>query len=250
MGKTKQLLLFLIAAFCSIAQANVRHIRGQAQFNQEVLQNPGPTVVMFSNRGCGPCQQIKPHYEQLAATTPGINFFGIDTEFDYSISESYNIGSIPSFLFIKNGEVLFKATDLYKPDTFRSQFNQYLSEVFGTAPGGLGSRAGGVFETPPAASIITEVVEGPRGLIATIPAPKVKKRSTVKTKKKKAKKLNGKKKKAKKKSVKTGLQNKKKKNGIKKKKANGKKKKKAYKKCKCGPNCKTCDGKCKTCKCK
>jgi len=249
MGKTKQLLLFLIAAFCSIAQANVRHIRGQAQFNQEVLQNPGPTVVMFSNRGCGPCQQIKPHYEQLAATTPGINFFGIDTEFDYPISESYNIGSIPSFLFIKNGEVLFKATDLYTPSTFRSQFNQYVSEVFGTAPGGLGSRAGGVFETPPA-SIITEVVGVPRALIATIPAPKVKKRSTVKTKKKKAKKLNGKKKKAKKKSVKTGLQNKKKKNGIKKKKANGKKKKKAYKKCKCGPNCKTCDGKCKTCKCK
>ena len=80
-------------------------------FDQEVLKSNIPVVIDVFATWCGPCQQVAPLFDELAKELEGkykLVKINIDEERDLAIK--YNVSSIPTFIFIKGGEVVGKET--------------------------------------------------------------------------------------------------------------------------------------------
>ena len=96
-------------------------------FEAEVLKSEIPVVVDVFATWCGPCQQISPIFDELAKELEGtykLVKVNIDDERDIAIN--YNISSIPTILFIKNGEVLGREMGYIAKDALKSKIEQYL----------------------------------------------------------------------------------------------------------------------------
>lgn len=82
-------------------------------FEQEVMQSKLPVLVDMSALWCGPCKRQLPIVEQLSLDYKDkIIFATVDIDECPKIVNKYKIKSVPTILFIKNGEVIFQTVGL------------------------------------------------------------------------------------------------------------------------------------------
>jgi thioredoxin 1 len=76
-------------------------------FEAEVLQSDKPVVVDFWATWCGPCKMIAPILEEVA-TEMGerVKITKLDVDSNNKTAGKYNIMSIPSLLFFRNGQLV------------------------------------------------------------------------------------------------------------------------------------------------
>ena len=80
-----------------------------ANFDELALQSDKPVVIDFWAEWCGPCRMVSPIVEELAGDYEGKAVIGkVNVDHNPEISSKYGIRSIPTILFIKNGEVVDK----------------------------------------------------------------------------------------------------------------------------------------------
>ncbi len=78
-----------------------------ATFEQEVEKNDGLTIVDFWAVWCGPCRVIAPILDQLATEYEGkLKVAKLDVDANIKTSSRFNVRSIPTLLFFKNGKVV------------------------------------------------------------------------------------------------------------------------------------------------
>ena len=78
-----------------------------SEFKKEVLESEIPVLVDFYADWCGPCKMMSPIIEEIAENLNGkvkIAKINVDEEADLAIE--YEVSSIPTFLLIKNGQVV------------------------------------------------------------------------------------------------------------------------------------------------
>ncbi len=74
-------------------------------FAQEIEQHDGLAMVDFWATWCGPCQIVAPSVEQLAQEYEGKLKVGkLDVDTNQATAMRFNVRSIPSILFFKNGQ--------------------------------------------------------------------------------------------------------------------------------------------------
>lgn len=78
-------------------------------FEQEVIRNSRLTVVDFWAQWCGPCKLIAPMLDDIAHSYNGrLTVAKLDVDQNPGKAEEFGVRSIPTLLFIHNGEVVDK----------------------------------------------------------------------------------------------------------------------------------------------
>lgn len=95
-------------------------------FEQEVIQSDKTVVVDFWATWCGPCKMIAPILEEIADEMQDqVKVTKLDVDSNAKTAGKYNIMSIPSLLFFKNGEVVDQVVGAVP----KSQLVQRLEKV-------------------------------------------------------------------------------------------------------------------------
>ncbi len=80
-----------------------------ANFKSEVLTSDKLTLIDFWAEWCGPCRAIGPVIEELSKEYDGrVNVGKLNVDHNPEVSMNYGITSIPTILFIKDGQVVDK----------------------------------------------------------------------------------------------------------------------------------------------
>ena len=78
-------------------------------FKETVMDQKGVAVVDFWAEWCGPCRMIGPHIEEMAKEYDGKALIAkVDVDSNPEISFKYGVRSIPTILYLKDGEVVDK----------------------------------------------------------------------------------------------------------------------------------------------
>tara|TARA_Y100000310_G_scaffold330850_1_gene403250 strand:- start:552 stop:863 length:312 start_codon:yes stop_codon:yes gene_type:complete len=64
----------------------------------------GKVIVDFYADWCGPCQMMKPIFEEVSKEMTDVKFGKVNTEDEQDLSGKFQVMSIPSFVLFKDGE--------------------------------------------------------------------------------------------------------------------------------------------------
>jgi thioredoxin 1 len=99
----------------------------EANFTQKVLSNPGLTVVDFNATWCGPCKTLKPLFKKAADNFAGkASFASIDVDQNPTVSQQYQVQSIPLLLFFKDGKIVNKSIGLLGAAALNKAIESFL----------------------------------------------------------------------------------------------------------------------------
>jgi thioredoxin 1 len=75
--------------------------------NFDATINEGVSLVDFWAPWCGPCRMIAPVIDELAGDFEGkANICKVNTDEQQDLATKYGVRSIPTILFMKNGEIV------------------------------------------------------------------------------------------------------------------------------------------------
>lgn len=88
------------------------------QFEKEVLQAPGLSLIDFWAEWCGPCKVLGPTIDSIANEYSGsVNVFKMDVDSNQQTPAKFQIRGIPTVLFFKDGKLVDQLVGAHPRET-------------------------------------------------------------------------------------------------------------------------------------
>ncbi len=99
-------------------------------FDKEIKQFDKPIVIDVYATWCGPCQQMKPIFAELAKEFDGrCKFAALNVDEVRDISIMFGVTSVPTFVFYFNGEMHSKDTGYMSKEALKSRIEDFIASV-------------------------------------------------------------------------------------------------------------------------
>jgi thioredoxin 1 len=100
-----------------------------AGWDTEVIKSPGVVMVDFWAVWCGPCQMVAPIVDELATEYAGkLKVMKLNTDENPEVAGRYQIMSIPTILFFKDGQPVEKLIGARPKKQFKDSIDQLLAQ--------------------------------------------------------------------------------------------------------------------------
>jgi thioredoxin 1 len=97
-------------------------------FDELVMKSDQPVVVDFWAEWCGPCRMIGPIIDELYTEYEGKALIGkVNVDANSGVAAQFGVRSIPTVLFIKNGEVVDKSVGAVPKATLSGKLDAILN---------------------------------------------------------------------------------------------------------------------------
>lgn len=97
-------------------------------FDQTVMKSEQVVMIDFWAEWCGPCRLIGPIIEDLHSEYDGKAVIGkVNVDTNSGVASQFGIRSIPTILFIKNGEVVDKSVGNVPKETLKAKLDALLN---------------------------------------------------------------------------------------------------------------------------
>jgi len=106
--------------------ANITEL-SDSEFESQVLQVAELVLVDFWAPWCAPCRMIAPVVEELAGENAGsVKVAKINIDDNRDAATKYGVGSIPTLLFFKNGDVVDRIEGIKPKHKLQDAIDQAL----------------------------------------------------------------------------------------------------------------------------
>jgi thioredoxin 1 len=98
-------------------------------FDQEVIQSKGLTLVDFWAAWCGPCRMLAPTIDELTSEYNGkIKIAKVDVDANQSTAAKFNILSIPTVIIFKDGQPVSQMAGVQPKEKYTEEINKLLDK--------------------------------------------------------------------------------------------------------------------------
>ena len=96
-------------------------------FDQEITKSSMPIVLDVFATWCGPCQQMIPVFDELERELKDkYKFAKLNVDESRELSIQYGVTSVPTFIFIKNGQIKGKETGYMSKEDLKGKISELL----------------------------------------------------------------------------------------------------------------------------
>lgn len=97
-------------------------------FVEKVLKSPIPVIVDFWADWCQPCKMVAPILDKLAKEYAGkVRIAKVDVDANPELAGQFNIRSIPTLMFVKNGKILGQSAGAAPEAALRDVIQQLIA---------------------------------------------------------------------------------------------------------------------------
>ena len=106
-----------------------------AAFEESVLKSATPVIVDFWAPWCGPCRQVAPSLEKIAAEYDGkIVVAKVNTDENSEWAQQYEVSGIPTMLFVAGGKIVYRQVGAVPFGYLKNIVDKFLEVVAAPAP--------------------------------------------------------------------------------------------------------------------
>ncbi|HEX3493684.1 MAG TPA: thioredoxin [Streptosporangiaceae bacterium] len=95
-------------------------------FEAEVLTSPRPVIVDCWAEWCGPCRQVGPILEAIAAEQPEVDVVALNVDENHETARRYGILHVPTVSLFSGGQVVRQVVGVRSKSALLREFADFL----------------------------------------------------------------------------------------------------------------------------